>query len=75
MNSRRRSWSADLVEHGLQDLAIGFGQALGKELGGNADQKMVVFGAILPGRPEPSGKAMRVHATFSVLQNSCPKGS
>ena len=58
---------AHFHQDGLQQLAVGFRQALAEGPRRDANDHRAVIGALLLGRHKPGGKAMRVHPPFHVL--------
>ncbi len=72
-NSSCVSAMPDFDQHGLQQLAVGFGQPLAKRPRGHAHNQLAVLVAFLPCGAKPGGKAVRVHPPFHVLQNVFPR--
>ena len=64
---------ADLRQHCLQQLAVGFGQALAEKPAGNPDAQAVVIQALEPRRAEPGSETVRIDAPFGMLKNLVPK--
>lgn len=64
---------ADFNQDSFQKLAVGLRQPFAEELRGDPDDQAVVFGTLLPRRPEPSRETMWIDSTFRVLKDLVPK--